>query len=185
MCVTFLKFNEVLTGNVRGHMKIWDIRNNNDSPINTFMLSGEQIAATCVAYHPTQRHMVLAGDEEGSLTVWDLRHNTYPVTLLDAHTEAINEIQFHSHYPDHMFSCSNSGEIWHWKALTQKHNLLNLEMETLSPWLSNESIKSKLEVASLMPKLYKPVNCLDLDKNRVLCGGDNEAVYLINNVSVN
>lgn len=167
-------------------MKIWDLRNNNDSPTNAFMLNGDQIAATCLAYHPTQRHMVLAGDEEGSLTVWDLRHNTFPVTLLSAHTEAVTEIQFHSRYPDHMFSCSNSGEIWHWKTLSpMKHpTLLNLETETVNPWFSNENIKTKLEVFSLMPRLYKPVNCLDLDKNRALCGGDNEAVYLINNVSV-
>jgi hypothetical protein len=38
-------------------------------------------------HHPTQRHMVLAGGEDGSLTVWDLRHNTFPVTLLSAHSD--------------------------------------------------------------------------------------------------
>jgi hypothetical protein len=40
-----------------------------------------------VVHHPTQRHMVLAGGEDGSLTVWDLRHNTFPVTLLSAHSD--------------------------------------------------------------------------------------------------
>jgi hypothetical protein len=31
--------------------------------------------------------MVLAGGEDGSITVWDLRHNTFPVTLLSAHSD--------------------------------------------------------------------------------------------------
>ncbi|GLV31898.1 Nucleoporin 43kD [Carabus blaptoides fortunei] len=88
-CVSFLKYNEVLTGNLRGQMKIWDLRKSDDKPASTFMLNGEQIAATCLTYHPTQRHMVLAGDEEGSLTVWDLRLNTFPVTLLSAHSSAL------------------------------------------------------------------------------------------------
>jgi WD40 repeat protein len=40
-----------------------------------------------VTHHPTQRHMVLAGGEDGSITVWDLRQNTFPVTLLSAHSD--------------------------------------------------------------------------------------------------
>lgn len=85
-CVTFLKYNEVLTGNGRGYMKIWDLRSNLDRPTSGFILNGEQIPATCLTFHPTQRHMVLAGDEEGSLTIWDLRQNTFPVNLFNAHT---------------------------------------------------------------------------------------------------
>lgn len=167
-------------------MKIWDLRNSSDSPASSFMLNGEQIPATCLTYHPTQRHMVLAGDEEGSLTIWDLRQNTFPVNLLSAHSGAVTEIQFHPGYPDHMFSCSNNGEIWHWNTLSQsKHvKLMALETDSFNPWFSNESIKNKLEVLSLMPKLHKPVNSLDLDRNRVLCGCDNEAIYFINNVAV-
>lgn len=38
-------------------------------------------------HHPTQCHVVLAGGEDGSLTVWDLRHNTFPVTLVNAHSD--------------------------------------------------------------------------------------------------
>lgn len=51
-------------------------------------------------------------------------------------------------------------------------------------WIMGESIKNKLEVYTLMPRLHKPVNTLDLNRNRVLCGCDNEAIYLINNVNV-
>lgn len=42
-CVCFLKHNEVLTGNLRGQMKVWDLKNAVDKPAFTFMLSGEQV----------------------------------------------------------------------------------------------------------------------------------------------
>lgn len=46
-------------------MKIWDLRNSEDSPSGTFMLSGEHVMATCLVNHPTQQHLLIAGDEEG------------------------------------------------------------------------------------------------------------------------
>lgn len=185
-CVSFLKYNEVLTGNLRGQMKIWDLRSQEDNPTSTFMLNGDQIAATCLTFHPTQRHMVLAGDDEGSLTVWDLRLNTFPVTLLSAHSNAVSEMQFHPNNPDHLFTCSNSGELWHWSTINQsKHSkLLSMETEPTNPWFCNENIKNKLEVFNLMPKLHKPVNSLNLQRNKLICGCDNEAVYLVNNISI-
>ena len=42
-CVCFLKHNEVLTGNLRGQMKVWDLKSAVDKPAFTFMLSGEQV----------------------------------------------------------------------------------------------------------------------------------------------
>lgn len=48
-------------------MKIWDLRNNNTKAAMSFVLSGDEIAATCITNHPTQQHMTLAGDEEGNL----------------------------------------------------------------------------------------------------------------------
>ncbi|KAK4882408.1 hypothetical protein RN001_005727 [Aquatica leii] len=186
-CITFVKHSEVLTGNSRGQMKIFDLRVKGNQPTNSFMLSGDQIAATCLAYHPNQRHMVVAGDEDGSLTVWDLRQNSFPVNLLSAHSESVSEIQFHPDHPDQMFSCSFSGELWHWitnKPGSHGGKLLNVsEMESNS-WLSTESIKNKFEVFMLMPKLHKAINSIDLSRDRVLCGCDNEAIYLINKVNI-
>lgn len=46
-------------------MKIWDLRSNNNVPNITFMLSGDQVTPTCLAYHPTQRHLIIAGDDLG------------------------------------------------------------------------------------------------------------------------
>lgn len=64
-CVIFLKHNELLTSNSRGQMKIWDLRSSANSPTSTFMLSGENVMATCLVNHPTQQHLLIAGDEEG------------------------------------------------------------------------------------------------------------------------
>lgn len=182
-CVTFLKHNEILTGNSRGHMKIWDSRTNNKTPSNKFMLSSDQIMPTCVVHHPSQRHILIAGDEEGSLTVWDLRQNTFPVNLLSAHTDSVSEIQFHPDYPDQLFSCSSAGEIWHWVAPPKSGPSTSHELDN-NPLFLTESIKNNLEVYALMPKLHKPINSLDIHKDKVLCGCDNEAMYLINNVNL-
>ncbi|XP_018321857.1 nucleoporin Nup43 [Agrilus planipennis] len=188
-CVTFLKFNEVLTGNNRGLLKIWDFRQNQSSLCNSFILGQDQIAVTCVAVHPSQQHILVTGDEEGSITVWDLRKNTFPVNLLTVHTESISEIMFHPDHPDHLFSCSTAGEIWHWLSSSPATNthtkLLNLQETDHNPWYISDNVKNKLEVFNLMPKLHFPINSLDLSRDRVLCGCDNEAIYLISNVNIN
>lgn len=173
--VCFLKHNEVLTGNLRGQMKVWDLKSSSDKPTSTFMLSGEQIGASCVTHHPTQRHMVLAGGEDGSLTVWDLRHNTFPVTLLSAHSDTVTELQFHPERPEHVFTCSASGEVWHWDTSSMSRSDEN-------PWLSTDAAKHRLEVFTLMPQLHKPINSLDINRNKVVCGCDNEAVYVFKGV---
>lgn len=184
-CVTFLKHNQILTGNLRGLMNIWDLRNNNNVPCSSFLLSDEQIAATCLAYHPTQRHLVVAGDEEGSLTIWDLRYiNDIPISLLSAHKDTVSEIQFHPDISDQLFTCSNDGEIWHWQPTIQRQSTL-LQMENINdnPWLSTQ-IKDKVEVQVVMPRCHKPLNSIDLNRDKLLCGGDNEAIYLIHGINV-
>ncbi|XP_069668662.1 nucleoporin Nup43 isoform X2 [Periplaneta americana] len=186
-CVCFLKHNEVLTGNLRGQMKVWDLKNPADKPATTFMLSGEQVAASCVTHHPTQCHMVLAGGEDGSLTVWDLRRNTFPVTLLSAHSDTVSELHFHPDRPEHLFTCSMSGEVWHWNTSSMSRPArLGTTLPEFSgdenPWLNSDAAKHRLEVFTLMPQLHKPVNSLDVNKNRVVCGCDNEAVYVLKNI---
>ncbi|KAJ8980098.1 hypothetical protein NQ317_008559 [Molorchus minor] len=182
-CVIFLKHNEILTSNLRGQMKVYDIRSSNTAPSNTFMLSGDQVTPTCLTYHPTQRHLIVAGDELGSLTTWDLRQNTYPINVLNAHEGPISEIQFHPDHPDHLFSCSYSGELWHWS--TKARSIpIGLENNETNVWLMSDNVKSKLEVFTLMPTLGKPINSLDLNRNKVLCGCDNEAIYFINGIEL-
>ncbi|KAJ8919107.1 hypothetical protein NQ315_012092 [Exocentrus adspersus] len=181
-CVIFVKHNEILTSNLRGQMKVWDLRSSKEEPSITFMLSGDQVTPTCLTYHPTQRHLIIAGDDLGALTTWDLRQNTYPVNVLNAHDGMISEIQFHPDHPDQLFSCSTSGELWHWS--TKSKNLLSAGLENADSnvWLAPDNVKDKLEVFTLMPILAKPINTLDINTNKVICGCDNEAIYLINNV---
>lgn len=39
-CVAFLKHNEVVTGNLRGQLKMWDLRAPDNVPLSSFMASG-------------------------------------------------------------------------------------------------------------------------------------------------
>ena len=41
-------------------------------------------------------------------------NNKYYIAILQGHEQAVNEVQFHAQQPHHMFSCSESGEVWHW-----------------------------------------------------------------------
>lgn len=41
-----------------------------------------------------------------------------------------------------------------------------------------------MEIFSLMPLLHKPVNSLDVNRSRLVCGCDNEAIYIIKNLPV-
>lgn len=113
-----------------------------------------------------------------------MRQNTYPVNVLNAHDGVISEIQFHPDHPDQLFSCSSAGELWQWSTKTKNNLPVGLENTDTNVWLAPDNVKNKLEVFTLMPTLGKPINTLDLNRNRVICGCDNEAIYLINNVTL-
>lgn len=175
-CVDFLRHNEILTGNIRGHMKIWDLRNDQDRPVS-FMLSDQVTTeVTSVAHHPTQRHIVVAGGGDGSLTVWDLRRNTYPVSQLNAHAKAVSEILFHRDRPENLFTCSTSGELWHWNNASQSKTKFD---DTDAHWLNSFGGKGKVTVCA---SVHKPINSIDISKSTLLFGCDNEALYTVRNV---
>ncbi|XP_017776661.1 PREDICTED: nucleoporin Nup43 [Nicrophorus vespilloides] len=175
-CVEFLKFNELITGNSRGQMKIWDLRADEEKASQIFMLSGDSIvAATCLAQHPTQRHLTAAGDEHGSITLWDLRQNTYPLNVMTSHTESVTEVQFHPDRPEHIFSCGQAGDVFHWSGIKQG------ACEE-SAWYT--STTNKYDIFMLMPQLHTTINSIDLNRDRLLCGSDNEAMYMIEGVNI-
>ncbi|KAJ8682998.1 hypothetical protein QAD02_018790 [Eretmocerus hayati] len=181
-CIDFLRHSEILTGNIRGHMKVWDLRSDQDIPATSIMLSDQaKTEATSIAHHPTQKHIVVAGGGDGSLTVWDLRYNTYPISQLSAHSKSVSEILFHPDRPENLFTCSMSGELWHWN--NSQHSKLHLD-STDSHWLNTIGNKGKLHVNSLCSPLHKPINSLDIDKTTMLFGCDNEAIYAIRNLNV-
>lgn len=41
-----------------------------------------------------------------------------PVSLLKAHEAEMWEVHFHPSNPDHLFTCSEDGSLWHWDAST-------------------------------------------------------------------
>lgn len=157
-------------------MKIWDLRSQENKPLASFLLSGDELAATCIMNHPTQPHIVLAGSESGAIAVWDLRMNSFPTTLLTAHSAGVTEMQFHPENPNKLVTASVSGEIWDW-------NMEVIMRSSRAPdnqlaWMPLED-KNALNVNSLMPSLHKPINTLHCDKDRILYGADNEAVYML------
>ncbi|CAK1544378.1 unnamed protein product [Leptosia nina] len=171
--VCFLKLSEVITGNIRGHMKIWDIRSDNNKPAASFLLAGDELAATCIVRHPTHPHIILAGSESGSIAVWDLRMNQFPTSLIKAHSSGITEMHFHPENPNKFLTSSLSGDLWDWdmESLTKK------SADTYLPVDDKES----MNVNTLISGLHKAINTVHCDKGRILCGADNEAVYLMNN----
>ncbi|XP_065203661.1 nucleoporin Nup43 [Planococcus citri] len=191
-CVSVHQFSQVLTGNSRGQMKVWDLRNNSNVPQTSFTLSGGgQVGFTRVISHPTQTHIKLAGGEDGTITVWDLRNNKFAVNSLNAHSQSVNELVFHPDRPEHLYSCSSNGQLWHWDSSKLNHsyipqfgvneskNISDNGEETGCPWMS-KNLKNRITVYSVIQNLHLPVNSLDVSGNFIVCGCDNEAVYLIN-----
>lgn len=159
-------------------MKIWDLRLPIDKPSASFLLAGDELAATCITNHPTLPHILLAGSESGALAVWDLRMNQFPSSLLNAHSAGVSEMQFHPENPHKLITSSVSGEIWDWNMEAMTKSARGPDNQLI--WMPLED-KNAMMVNSLMPTLHKAINTIHCDKGRILCGADNEAVYLIKN----
>jgi len=189
----FSRSTDLLAANMRGQIKLFDLRSNRTEPTSTFLLSNDQVAITCLSRHPSQGHIVISGGENGFLAVWDLRQGKHPTTLLSAHQAPISEVQFHPDQPDHIFTCSQGGELWHWNGTSIKNSAstTNITLTTnnsldninnTSPWLSSEAVRHKVETNSLVSKQPLPINSVDVLGQSVLFGGDNEAFYILRNV---
>lgn len=104
------------------------------------------------------------------------------------------QLQFHVQQPDHMFSSSENGDIWHWNgSAVNRVNFGNQfpsssssssapENPTQCLWFNNDAVKHRVETGSLMARQSLPINSLDSLGSALLVGGDNEAVYLLSNV---
>jgi len=196
--VLFAKTDELIVGNMRGQLKIWDLRTKDQDPTSTCVLSSEQVGITCLARHPTQSHVLCTGSEDGMLAFWDLRKERHPVTLLSAHSGPVSEVQFHAQQPENIFSCSQNGEVLHWNGSNINNKPTasifgggvvggqnpppappSLSTNLACPWLNSEAVKNRVEVENLMMKQPLPLNSLDTIGNSLVFGGDNEAVYVI------
>ena len=53
-----------------------------------------------------------------------------------------------------------------------------------TPWLSADASKHKIETFSLLPYNRSPVNSLDVTGQNLVCGTDEEAVYILENLDL-
>ncbi|XP_074846497.1 nucleoporin Nup43 isoform X1 [Carettochelys insculpta] len=191
--VTFLRTTEILTVNSIGQLKIWDFRQQRNEPSQIFSLTGDRIPLHCVDRHPNQQHIVATGGQDGMLSIWDVRQGSMPVSLLNAHEAEMWEVHFHPSNPDHLFTCSEDGSLWHWDTSTdvsEKPSFFHqggrnvtvlshtANQSVISAWLSNNPTKDRMEITNLFPNQTLSVNSLDVLGPCLVCGTDAEAIYV-------
>lgn len=192
--VTFLRTTEILTVNSIGQLKIWDFRQQRNEPAQIFSLTGDRVPLHCVDRHPNQQHIVATGGQDGMLSIWDIRQGTMPVSLLNAHEAEMWEVHFHPSNPDHLFTCSEDGSLWHWDTSTdvsEKPSFLHqggrstayfshstINQSVVSAWLSNDPTKDRMEITNLIPNQTLSVNTLDVLGPCLVYGTDAEAIYV-------
>ncbi|NXQ11030.1 NUP43 protein, partial [Peucedramus taeniatus] len=192
--VTFLRTMEILTVNSIGQLKVWDLRQQRNEPSQIFSLAGDRVPLHCVDRHPNQQHIVATGGQDGMLSIWDIRQGTMPVSLLNAHEAEMWEVHFHPSDPDHLFTCSEDGSLWHWDTSTnvsEKPSFLHqggrstaylshstINQSVVSAWLSNDPTKDRMEITNLIPNQTLSVNSLDVLGPCLVYGTDAEAIYV-------
>ncbi|XP_053148200.1 nucleoporin Nup43 isoform X2 [Hemicordylus capensis] len=196
--VTCLRTTEIVTVNSIGQLKVWDHRQQGNEPSQILSMTGERIPLHCVDRHPSQQHIVATGGQDGMLSIWDVRQGTMPVFLLNAHDAELWEVHFHPSNPDHLFTCSEDGSLWHWDASTNvserkpflhtggrsttflSHSAANEYI--INAWLSNDPTKDRMEITNLIPNPTLSVNTLDVLGSCILCGTDAESIYVKKNL---
>lgn len=187
--VTFLRTTEILTVNSIGQLKMWDLRQQGNDPTQIFSVTGDRIPLHCVDRHPSQQHIVATGGQDGVLCVWDVRQGQMPISLLTAHEAEMWEVHFHPSKPDHLFTCSEDGSLWHWDASAEvaekpsflggrnishmSHNIV----PSSNTWLSSDHTKN-MEITNLLSSSTLSVNSLDVVGEYLVCGSDAEAIYV-------
>ncbi|RMC12945.1 hypothetical protein DUI87_10472 [Hirundo rustica rustica] len=159
------------------------------------LMAGDRVPLHCVDRHPNQQHIVATGGQDGMLSIWDIRQGTMPVSLLNAHEAEMWEVHFHPSDPDHLFTCSEDGSLWHWDTSTnvsEKPSFLHqgggrstaylshttINQSVVSAWLSNDPTKDRMEITNLIPNQTLSVNSLDVLGPCLVYGTDAEAIYV-------
>ena len=126
---------------------------------------------------------------------------------------SVLDLKFHQVNPDHLFSCSEDGSVWHWNISNDRglyrmgilHNFSSIALDLKSvlykliylsfPWyISTFYISGPttwlsadphcLNVDELINVKNFAVNSLDIVDDILLCGTDGEQIYYINNLSL-
>ncbi|KAM9778470.1 nucleoporin Nup43 [Syngnathus typhle] len=200
--VTYLRTTEILTVNSIGQLKMWDFRQQSNSPSQIFSMSGDLVPLNCVDTHPNQQHIVATGGQNGMLYVWDVRQSNTPLSLMEAHSAEMWEVHFHPMNPDHLFTCSEDGSLLHWETsasdmptfLQGARNNSMVSRSATAPaggnqslidaWLSGDSSKGRLETTHMLPSQTLSVNSLDVLGQCLVCGTDGEAIFVNRQVPV-
>ncbi|XP_014897229.1 nucleoporin Nup43 [Poecilia latipinna] len=201
--VTYLRTTEVLTVNSIGQLKLWDLRQQSNSPSQILSLSRDRVPLYCVDRHPNQQHIVATGGQDGMLCVWDVRQGNMPFSLMEAHSAEMWEVHFHPTNPDHLFTCSEDGSLLHWETSSPSEMPSFLQggrnssmtsrsamapaggiQSIISAWLYGDSSKSRLETTHMLPSQTLSVNSLDMLGQCLVCGTDGEAIFVNRQVPV-
>uniref|UniRef100_A0A8D1QMK7 Nucleoporin 43 n=1 Tax=Sus scrofa TaxID=9823 RepID=A0A8D1QMK7_PIG len=129
----------------------------------------------------------------------DGRINLFRADYKEAIKTIVWEVHFHPSNPDHLFTCSEDGSLWHWDASTdvpEKSSLFhqggrsstflshsisnqtNVHQSLISSWLSTDPARDCIEITSLLPSRTLSVNSLDVLGPCLVCGTDAEAIYV-------
>ncbi|XP_020370279.2 nucleoporin Nup43 [Rhincodon typus] len=201
--VTFLRTTEILTVNSIGQLKVWDFRQPGNKPRQIYSLTGDRVPLHCVDRHPNQQHIVATGGQDGTFCIWDVRQGSVPISLLDAHSAEMWEVHFHPSNPDHVFTCSEDGSLWHWNASVTAPDLpsflqqgrrnfsisgsganVDLNQSVTCAWLTMDAAKGRVDINNLLSAYVLSVNSLDVVGDHLVCGTDGEAVYLTRNLEL-
>ncbi|XP_060096742.1 nucleoporin Nup43 [Heteronotia binoei] len=196
--VTCLRTTEILTVNSIGQLKIWDFRQQGNEPSQIFSLTGERVPLHCVDRHPNQQHIVATGGQDGALSIWDVRQGSMPASLLKAHEAELWEVHFHPSSPDHLFTCSEDGSLWHWDAsmdVSGKKSVLHtggrsstflsqtaIHQSITTPWLNSDPAKDRIETTNLISSPTLSINSLDVLSSCLVYGTDAESIYVKKNL---
>ncbi|GFS27268.1 nucleoporin Nup43 [Elysia marginata] len=112
--LSFLKQSEIITVNSFGQLKTFDLRQDTSRESQILSVTETHTPLLCVARHPGQPHIVATGGYDGMLTICDLRQERFHMTRMEAHTGPVWEVKFHPVHPNHLFTCSDDGSLWHW-----------------------------------------------------------------------
>uniref|UniRef100_A0A8D0GWC2 Nucleoporin Nup43 n=1 Tax=Sphenodon punctatus TaxID=8508 RepID=A0A8D0GWC2_SPHPU len=116
------------------------------------------------------------------------------------HKEAVRTIiELNLSNPDHLFTGSEDGSLWHWDASTDlsekpyffhqggrsitllSHGAIDrssVNQSVISAWPSNDPTKDRMEITNLLPNPTLSVDSLDVLEPCFVCGTDAEAIYV-------
>eukprot|EP00054_Salpingoeca_dolichothecata_P014505 m.82084 g.82084 ORF g.82084 m.82084 type:complete len:355 (+) comp21027_c0_seq1:78-1142(+) len=180
--VAFQVSSTLVTVNASAEMQLWDIRDKSNKPsltMRTDPLAGDEgiQSLQAVAVHPSQPNTVATGGSDGVLSVWDIKQPRFPVAITQAHSAELWEIKFHPRFQDHMFTCSEDGQLLHWD--TNPSRLDSRTGFSIAPEGDNLSITNLIGSTTSLG-----VNSIDSEAELLACGTDNEALVLFGNLKI-